>query len=103
MKISKPKENQILIEDDNLKQFNLEVQSKTGLRDSEFDSLYEGMIFAYRQPGMDASKQMFMGSPVSIMTLTASMIENLFRYKLLSEKDIIKLVKECSRNAKEGK
>ena len=42
MKVSKPKENQLLFEDDNLKQLKLEVESKTGLSKSVLNEIYEG-------------------------------------------------------------
>ena len=37
MKITKPKENQLLFEDENLKKFNLKVQNETGLNKSKYN------------------------------------------------------------------
>ena len=101
MKVSKPKENQLLFEDDNLKQLKLEVESKTGLSKSVLNEIYEGLILGYRTVGMDASKQVFVGDKLSLMTLFSSMIENMLTYKILTEKELqeqIKLIlKEMKR------
>lgn len=92
MKISKPKENQLLFEDDNLKQLKLEVESKTGLSKSVLNEIYEGLILGYRTVGMDASKQLFLGDKLSIMTLFSSMIENMLTYKILTEKELKQMI-----------
>lgn len=102
MKITKPKENQILLEDEAFKKFTLDVKSKSGLKDSEFDEEYEGLLLAYRQPGMDASKQIMFGSQISILTLTCSLIENIIRYELLTEEQLMDTLKEIFENARRG-
>lgn len=88
MKITKPKENQILLEDDNFVNFSLETSSKTGLSDSEFNEAYGALALAYRIPGMDASKQIFYGDQLSIMTMFSSMVENLLKHNIMSEEDL---------------
>ena len=100
MKVTKPKDNQLLIEDEALRNFKLKVSSKTGLNNSYFNNLYEGMILGYRLPNMDASKQMFMGSKISLMTLYVSMTENLLRKDVFTEKEIKDILKEVIRNSK---
>lgn len=100
MRVTKPKDNQLLIEDDTLRNFKLKVSSKTGLNDSYFNNLYEGMILGYRLPNMDASKQMFMGSKISLMTLYASMTENLLRNDIFTEKEMKDILKEVIKNSK---
>ena len=102
MKVTKPKENQILLEDEALKKFTLEVKSNTGLNASDIDELYEGLLLAYRIHGMDASKQIMFGSQLSILTLTCSLIENIIRYKLLSEEQLMDTLKEIFENARRG-
>lgn len=92
MKVSKPKENQLLFEDDNLKQLKLEVESKTGLSKSVLNEIYEGLILAYRTVGMDASKQVFVGDKLSLMTLFSSMIENMLTYRILTEKELQQMI-----------
>ena len=106
MKITKPKENQILIEDDVLKRFALKVKSKTGLNTSSYNDVYEGFIFAYRLPDMDASKQIFYGNTISIMTLFCSCLENIMINNLISEdqlEEMFKAVKENIKNRREEK
>ena len=100
MKITKPKKNQILIEDDSIKDFNLEVESKTGLNNTEFNDIYEAFILGYRVPNMDASKQMFLGNKLSILTLLSSMLESLLNYELLDNDlldDVVEAVKEARK------
>lgn len=97
MKVSKPKENQLLFEDDSFKHFDLKVKSKTGLSKSVLNQIYEGLILGYRTVDMEASKQMFVGDKLSLMTLFSSMLENMLTYKILTEKELqqtIKLVLE---------
>lgn len=101
MKISKPKENQILIEDDSFKFFSLNVKSKTGLNKSKFNQIYQGLILAYRLPDMEASKQIFYGNLTSILTLFSSCLENIMINNLINEEqlqDMIKGVKENIKN-----
>lgn len=98
MIITKPKKNQLLLEDDRLSEFNLEVKSKTGLNETEYDDMYNAMVFGYRQPGMDASKQLFMGDRVSVLTLLSSMMENLMRYKVIDSEDLKEMIKLCEEN-----
>lgn len=101
MKVSKPKENQLLFEDEYLRELKLEVETKGGLNDSEFNEIYEGLILGYRTVGMDASKQMFVGDKISLMTLFSAMLENMFTYKIITERELqeqIKLIlKEMKR------
>lgn len=97
MKITKPKKNQLLLEDKELEQFDLEVKSKTGLKKGRYNNLYQGLILAYRNPGMDASKQIFSGSPISIITLLCSCLENLVRSDIIDISnldEIISMIKE---------
>lgn len=97
MKITKPKENQILFEDDNFKNVALEVKNKTGLNDTEYNNIYDGFILAYRQPNMDASKQIFFGNGMTICTLICSCLENLLTYGVLNDDmldDMVKNVKD---------
>lgn len=100
MKITKPKETQILLEDENFKHFHLDVVSQTGLNDSEYNEFYEGLIFAYRQPNMDASKQMFFGNVPSICTLMCSMLEQLLLRDIISEKQLKNMIKDVIKNTK---
>lgn len=99
MKVLKVAENQILLEDEafkNIRDCDLNiVKSKTGLNNSEYDKDYEAMILAFRQPGMDASKQLFLGNAVSLYTIVASILENLVRQKIFSEEliqDMIRMI-----------
>lgn len=97
MKVSKPKENQLLFEDDSFKYFDLEVKTKTGLNESSFDNIYESFILFYRFKGMDASKQMFMGNQVSIVTALTSIINRLLATGIMSKdilEDVVKLATE---------
>lgn len=101
MKVSKPKENQLLFEDDCLRELKLKVETKGGLNDSEFNDIYEAIIIGYRTTNMDASKQMFVGDKISLMTLFSAMLENMFTYKIITERELqeqIKLIlKEMKR------
>ena len=105
MKVTKPKENQILIEDDLFMKLSLKVKSNTGLNDSKYNKLYQGLILAYRLQDMEASKQIFYGNPTSIMTLFCSCLENIMINNLINEdqlQDMIKNIKENIKN-REGK
>lgn len=100
MKITKPKKNQILLEDDRLENFKLEVKSKNGLNNTAFNDIYEALIFGYRLPNMNASKQMFLGDTLSIMTLVSSMLENLIDYGVIDEDmldDMVDNIKQFRR------
>lgn len=77
MKITKPKKNQILLEDDCFTDLDLEVKSKTGLNNSEFNEDYNGLVLLYRLPNMDASKHLFYGDKLSILTLLTGGLKNL--------------------------
>ena len=103
MKITKPKDNQILIEDDIFKQFELKVKSNTGLNNSGYNKIYQGLILAYRLPDMDASKQLFYGDPISIMTLFCSCLESIVANGLISEDNIDDMVEAVKENAKRKK
>ena len=97
MKVSKPKENQSFFEDDSFKHFDLEVKTKTGLNESSFDNIYESFILFYRFKGMDASKQMFMGNQVSIVTALTSIINKLLATGIMNKdilEDVVKLATE---------
>lgn len=89
MEITKVKDNQILLEDDAFKEisdYSLKVvKSKTGLSDSVYDKEYDAFILAFRQPGMEASKQLFLGSTISLITLLSSMMHNLIDQELITE------------------
>ena len=106
MIINKPKDNQILFEDDNFKHFKLEVQSKTGLNKSKYNNDYDGIMLCYRQPNMDASKQIFFGNSITICTLICSSLENLLTYGVLNEDMLEDMVKQAIleyKNKKEDK
>lgn len=92
MLITKPKENQILLEDEDLKNFELENKSDLGIDKTEFDKFYNGLILVYRLPGMSASKQLFRGNQLSIRTLIASSLDSLIRNEVLSEDDLDEMV-----------
>lgn len=105
MKITKPKENQLLFEDENLKKFTLKVQNETGLNKSKYNKSYDGVILAYRQPNMDASKQMFFGNTMTICTLISSCLENLLNYGILNEEmldDMVNAVKQEHKRKRRG-
>lgn len=94
MKVSKPKENQLLFEDESFKHFDLEIKTKTGLNESSLNDIYESFILFYRFKGMDASKQMFMGNQVSIITALTSIINRLLATGIMSKdilEDVVKL------------
>lgn len=88
MKVCKLKDNQILLEDEsfkNLKDSDLQVvESKTGLSDSEYNNIYESLILAYRTPGMDASKQIYVGDRLSLLTTISSMLQQMIDHDILS-------------------
>ena len=69
MKITKPKENQLLFEDDVFKDFKLECEHKNIIEGSKFDDNYNGIVLGYRFTPMGSSKQMFYGNNISILTL----------------------------------
>ena len=94
MKITKPKMNQILIEDNCLINFDINVKSKTGLSNSEFNQEYEGLVFGYRLPNMEASKQIFYGSPVSIATLLTSMLDSVDERGIVELEMIVDAIKD---------
>ena len=105
MKITKPKENQLLFEDENLKKFALKVQNETGLNNSKYNKSYDGVILAYRHPDMDASKQMFFGNTMTICTLISSCLENLLNYGILNEEtldDMVNAVKQEHKRKRRG-
>lgn len=85
MKITKPKENQLLFEDDVFKDFKLECEHKNIIEGSKFDDNYNGIVLGYRFTPMGSSKQMFYGNNISILTLLSSMLENLLTHKVLTE------------------
>lgn len=100
MKVSKPKENQLLFEDDYLRELKLEVETKGGLNDSEFNDIYEAIILGYRTTNMDASKQMFVGDKMSLMTLFSAILENMFAYKILTQKELQQTIKMVLKEMK---
>lgn len=92
MKVTKPKDNQLLFEDDAFKAFDLKVKSKTGLSNSEYDNFYESFILLYRLKGMDASKQMYMGNKLSILTSLTSMLDQLMSRKVITREDLVNIL-----------
>ena len=54
--------------------------------------IYEGLILGYRTVGMEASKQVFVGDKLSLMTLFSSMMENMLTYKILTEKELYQMI-----------
>lgn len=91
MKISKPSSNQILLEDEDLKDFSLDVKSVTGMSKSSLDSVYDVFLMCYRTPGMEASKQIMKGSKVSILTGVSSMLNNLILNDVITKKELTEL------------
>lgn len=103
MKVSKLKDTQLLIEGDEIANLDLRVHSKTGLASSEFDNVYESLLLMYRFPGMDASKQLFYGDTISILTLLSSSLQNLLEYNILTEEqldDVINSVKSIRKETR---
>lgn len=94
MKITKPKSNQLLIEDDCLINLNLNVKSKTGLNDSEYNKMYEALILAWRFPNMDASKQMFYGSQIGLATLLTSLVDSAEDNKIFKLEHLVEAIEE---------
>lgn len=92
MKVTKPKDNQLLFEDDALKAFDTKVKSKTGLSNSRYNSFYESFILFYRFKGMEASKQMYMGDRISILTSLTSMLDQLIRTKVITRGDLLDIL-----------
>lgn len=92
MKVTKPKDNQLLFEDDTLKCFDLEVQSKTGLANTPINEVYEAFMLFYRFKDMDASKQIYIGNKVSIMTAITSMLDKLIETKVITKKDLKNII-----------
>ena len=103
MKITKPKENQLLFEDDALKDFKLECEYENIIKGSNFDKDYNGIIFAYRFTPMGCSKQMFYGNEMTILTLLSSMLDNLLTHKVLTEKKLHYMVDMVIEQVKERK
>lgn len=100
MKITKLKNNQVLIEGDELVDFDLKVKNKTGLASSGYDDIYESLILLYRFPGMDASKQLFYGNQLSILTILSSGFQNLLDNNIITEEqlnDLVETVKSMRR------
>lgn len=101
MKITKPKENQLLFEDDVFKDFKLECEHKNIIEGSKFDNTYNGIVLGYRFTPMGSSKQMFYGSNISILTLLSSMLENLLTHEVLTEKQLYRMVDMIIEHVKE--
>ena len=100
MKITKLKDNQVLIEGDELVDFDLKVKNKTGLASSGYNDIYESLILLYRFPGMDASKQLFYGNQLSILTILSSGFQNLLDNNIITEEqltDLVETVKSMRR------
>lgn len=92
MKVTKPKDNQLSFEDDALKAFDTKVKSKTGLSKSKCNSLYESFILFYRFKDMEASKQMYMGNRISILTSLTSMLDQLIKAKVITRQDLFDML-----------
>lgn len=101
MKITKPKENQLLFEDDIFKDFKLECEHKNIIEGSKFDENYNGIVLGYRFTPMGSSKQMFYGSNISILTLLSSMLDNLLTREVLTEKQLYRIVDMVIEQVKE--
>lgn len=83
----------------------LKQQNETGLNKSKYNKSYDGVILAYRQPDMDASKQMFFGNAMTICTLISSCLENLLNYGILNEEmldDMVNAVKQEHKRKRRG-
>lgn len=100
MKVFKSAEDTLCIQGDFVPLLDLNVKTKTGLSESAMDSIYEAVLIGYRLPGMDASKQIIAGDRVSVCTLTASLLENLLRHKVITDKDLLKLVNLVLKSTK---
>lgn len=82
----------MLLEDDTFKSFDTKVKSKTGLNKSEYNDYYESFILFYRLKGMDASKQMFIGNKISLLTSITSMLDQLIRNKVITRDDLFNII-----------
>lgn len=110
MKVYKSKEDTLCIQGKELIKFEVEVKSKNKeLTDSAFDGAYDTMILGYRFPGMEASKQIFYGSKLSIATLLCSMMENMLLRNVITEAElknavsiVIKQVRKSEKNARKN-
>lgn len=96
MKVTKPKSNQILIEDDLIK----DIKIKNEKLDKEYDENYQVLLFGYRQKGMPNSIQLFSGNSLkSISVLFLSIMETLDRELGIKPEHLL----EIYNNVKEEK
>ena len=97
MKMTKPKRDQLLIEADFLKEFDIENFSKevgNGIPNEE------GMILLLKTNNMPVSKQIFYGNFIYLKTLVMSVLDSALREGIIDEKelkDMIKFIKSHSK------
>ena len=104
MKVYKIANDKLVLEDKSIKYLKLEVKTKDDslIKDKEINSLYNGYILAYRLKEMKASKQIICcDNYETLITLSASLIENIFRYTDLNKEDVKELIDMCYKNSKE--
>ena len=87
-----------------IKRFGKEIDEvfigETPKIEGEINVLYDCDIYIFRHPGMGNSKQVIVGSPLSIYTATASYLETLIRQGLLDENELRSLVEMSIKGAK---
>ena len=82
------------------KEVNKAFVGKTSKFTGELDELYDCDIYIFRHPGMGNSKHIIMGNEISIMTATASYLENLLKQGICTEKELMNTVKMSIKAAK---
>lgn len=103
MKVYKIDDDKLVLEDESLEYLDLEVKTKDNSL-FKIDNLYNGYILAYRLKGMRASKQIICcDNYETLITLSASLIENIFRHTDLNKKDVKELIDTCYENSKRKK
>lgn len=106
MKVYKMAKDKLVLEDKSINYLELNVKTKDDslIKDEEINSLYNGYILAYRLKEMKASKQIICcDNYETLITLSASLIENIFRHTDLNKEDVKELIDMCYENSKEKK
>ena len=67
---------------------------------TEADDIYNVDIHIWRKPGMGNSIQTIVGNKISIMTATASYLNNLISKKVLTFDELDEMIKLVKQNAK---
>ena len=101
MEMNKEKEEKIIKA---MEKFTKEVNEvfvgKTSKFTGDLDELYDCDIYIFRHPGMGNSKHIIMGNEISVMTATASYLENLLKQGICTEKQLKETVKMSIKAAK---